>query len=439
MSVASTNSTAGVLGVWVNRSWWALAGGLLTLHFVVVVGCSVNLPFWDDWDVLFPGRLDRELNLDWVFSFHNTHRNVWTHLSVWLLYRAGGWNLNTHIALNFLLYATVLIGTLRWLERSLGVQLGALALYGATALADEVHLHAFNGCWSFVMGFFALAVATTTHQSWRGWIAPVAAIASVYGAGGGLVCAAVWVAYVTALAFIERPRRAFHLARAALCVIGMGLWFRGAPGADAPTTPPWVWGYWEHLFNILSLGLGFREHVTWPGVALMLALLLFCGAWLVLLRRGAAGVETATVLGVMTLAVGLLGSMGAISYGRAWAGPGGAKSGRYAIACLFLMPVVWALGRAWLARALPDRRQLAVAGVLLMIVLWPLRDDFDFRGIYEPLQARRLDGVRCLRESLRTRAGLFCPSINPYGPASAAPFEQRAIQLGLSYVREQGS
>ncbi|MCU9611810.1 hypothetical protein OEK97_28295, partial [Escherichia coli] len=85
---------------------------------------------------------------------------------------------------------------------------------------------------------------------------PVFALAAVYSTGSGLVCGAAWIAYAVVLALLEKPRRGFHLARAALCVVGMVLWFRGVPPADAQTTAPWVWGYWEHLFNILSLGLG---------------------------------------------------------------------------------------------------------------------------------------------------------------------------------------
>src|SRR5579862_5981775 len=70
----------------INRACWIIACGFLALHFFVVMSHSVNVPFWDDWEVLKPGALDRDLNLSWLIAFHNSHRSILTHFTIWLLY-----------------------------------------------------------------------------------------------------------------------------------------------------------------------------------------------------------------------------------------------------------------------------------------------------------------------------------------------------------------
>src|SRR5262249_51043325 len=62
----------------VNVSIWILALALFAVHLFVVLGYSINLPFWDDWDALRPGHLDRALSWKWLIAFHNAHRNVFT-------------------------------------------------------------------------------------------------------------------------------------------------------------------------------------------------------------------------------------------------------------------------------------------------------------------------------------------------------------------------
>src|SRR5260370_21746507 len=117
-----------------NVGMWMAALLLLALHLTIVLGYSVNLPFWDDWDALWPGHLSSRLSWRWLIGFHNTHRVVFTHLSIWILYRLNDWNLNVHIAANFLLYILLSVGTILYLERKFSMRLAAWLLFPASAI-----------------------------------------------------------------------------------------------------------------------------------------------------------------------------------------------------------------------------------------------------------------------------------------------------------------
>lgn len=418
------------------HAWWLVAGALFLRHYLVVVACAVNIPYWDDWDAVLPGRLSEGLNLPWVFSFHNAHRNVWTHLSIWVMYRLTDWNLTAHIAINFLMYVATAVGALWALQKRFCVALGALALFPASSVGDEVHLHAFNNCWTFFILFFFVAVALAQRTDRWAWLAPAAALASVYSTGSGWFCGAAYTAYAVTLAVLRPAQRAAYALHAAICAVGLGVWFIGMPPATDPTTAPWTLAYWSHFLNIIGLGLGYRELNVVPG-----AVLLTAAAGLVAARcwalRGSPAEERVSWLSLVALMAGLLGGVAAISYGRGWAGPGGAKSGRYAITVLFVIPVIWIFARHELRRLgrwkLAEPAAVAFLLALLLVPLWR-QSQFDYYPTYTALQARRLEGMECMRLG----RGAFCPSINPYGPESAMVFEQRAEELHLSYLRDLG-
>jgi hypothetical protein len=420
-----------------NQAAWVLALAALAIHFLAVISYSVNVPFWDEWDVLRPGALDRELHWSWLFSFHNTHRNVPTYFSIWALDRVGGWNLNAQAALNFLVYGLLTVGALRFLERRFQVGLGALALFAASGIADESHIHPFNGCWTFYILFFFLAGALALRRDGWAWLSPLAAALSIYSMFSGWVCGAVFVLMALALARLRPELRWRHLAHAAITAVALGLWFIGYPGQNDPLLMPWEKAFWIHFGNLLALGMGYHEHNALPGVVLFALTLVLIGlAGLRALREDSGSREQWVILA--GLLGGFLAAMGAISAARGWAGPGGAKSGRYAETVLFILPLTWTLLRLqlrhWCRIRAVELGAVALAGVALLA---PLADEFDYTAVYAPQQARRIHGLRCLRQHFYGGGPAFCPSINPYEPQLAPMFEQRARELQLSYLREQ--
>lgn len=417
---------------------WIVSLALFVTHLCVVLGYSVNLPFWDDWDALWPGHLSRALSWQWLVSFHNTHRNVFTNLTVWLLYRLNDWNLNAHIAANFMLYVLLGTGTIYYLERIFSMRLGVWLLFPASAIADEVHNHAFNNCWTFYILFFFISLVLVIRRDKLSWFSVLAAVASAYAAGSGWVCSVAFLVLSLALAAFRRHYWRRHLLQAIATAAFLVLWFVGYPSQSEPLIMPWTEQFLRHFGNLIALGLGYHRVNELPG-------LLFFACTLVLSflegRQAIRSKNTDRIEKWLLLATALLGiflASGAISIARAWAGPGGAKSGRYAAAVLFCPPLAWIMLRQYLnGRHLAGADKNIILAVAGLVLLAPLVTEFRYRAVYRAAEERRLDGLRCIREGLFRGQPAYCPGINPYGAASAAVFEARARQLGLNYLRQE--
>jgi hypothetical protein len=417
----------------VNRVCWGVAGGCLLLHFFVVLSHSVNVPFWDDWEALKPGALDHSLHWRWLIAFHNSHRVVLTNLSIWLLYRLAGWNLNAQIVLNFLVYAIMAVGVLRHLEKSFGVGMGAIALFPASAIASESHIHAANGQWTFFLLGFFLSMRLALRRDRAAWLAPLCAILGCYSMSGGMVCTLFFIAFSIVLAVLRPELRWRHAVHAALAAGALSLWFIGYRAEPTPLTFPWQGDFWLYFASLVSLGFGYSRVNAFPGlVYLVLTLGLLCFGWIRWRRKEAAQTELWVAL-ALTLG-GLLACIATISVGRGWGGPD--NSGRYGEVGLFVVPITWVLLRTALRR-LATWPWAEATGVVLVTagMLVPLHSFLRYNRIYDPEQARRLAGLRCLHEHYYRGGPAYCPDIY-YDEATASLVEDRAVTLGLSFVAE---
>jgi hypothetical protein len=417
----------------VNRACWIISGALLAVHFFVVMSHSVNVPFWDDWEVLKPGALDAHLNWSWLIGFHNAHRNLLTHLTIWLLYRLGGWNLNAHIALNFFVYVVLAVTFLRFLERTFDVGMGAMAMFPASAIASESHIHAYNGSWTFFLLGFFLSVRLALRRDRWAWLAPLAAVIACYSMFGGMVCTFFFIALSVALATMRPDLRARHLAHAAIATVLLALWFVGYSGEPVGLTLPWQKDFWLFLVNLVALGFGYARVNAIPGIIyLTLTLGLLGTVWFRWRAAGAEEAERWTALSC--LLGGLLACLASIGVGRGWGGPD--KSGRYGEVALFVVPLTWVLLRTALRR-LRSRPRLEMAGlvVLTIAMLIPVHTFLRYRHIYGKEGARRMAGLRCLHEHYYRGGPAYCPDIY-YDPDTALLVEDRAVALGVSFVEE---
>jgi hypothetical protein len=419
----------------INQLFWLAALVALCIHFLVVVTHAVNVPFWDDWDALRPGNLEHDLNLNWLISFHNNHRSFMTHLSIWVLYRLGGWNLTTQMALNFIVYSGLVIWFLRYLQRSYQVGTGLVALVPASAIADESHIHAFNGCWTFFLLFFFAAVALALRRDRLSWLAPVFAAVAMFSMFGGLICSAFFVLLSLGLALLRKDLRLRHLAHAAAVVVFMVLWFRGYPSEKSSLSWPTHLPFWNHYTNLVAWGFGHKVVDAERGT-LVLLIVVGLAVAVAVIKRKAPQDERERWFALLVTLGALLAVLASISVGRAWAGPGGAKSGRYGEVALFLVPLAWVMFRC-VANAVPWPAAVnaSVAAMAGLALLYPLPDWFDYIGIYRGQENRRLAGLRCLHDHFYRNGNGFCPDIQ-YDPSAWAVEEQRAIQLHVSYLRE---
>ncbi|HXX69145.1 MAG TPA: hypothetical protein VEK07_18305 [Polyangiaceae bacterium] len=423
-------------GRWANRACWTVAMALLALHFVVVLSNAVNVPFWDDWTALFPGGLDDRLNFTWLVGFHAAHRNIPTNLSIWLLYQIGHWNISTHIALNFIVYIAMVVVFLGFLERTYAVPMGVAAILAASAIADESHLHAFNGCWTiFLFAFFASVELALRTDRWA-WAAPFCATVSCYSMFGGMVVSSFFIPLSLLLAQARPSLRRRHIAQAVIMLAFLALWFVGYR-ADATTmTYPWQWRFWDHFANLVALGFGYSRVDDAPGFAYLALIVVLGASYAVEGLRSGDEEGRARTWALLVLLLGLLSSLATISLGRAWAGAGGAKSGRYGEVALFLVPITWVLfGRALRRIRQPSWAHALTAVAAALILLMPARANFEYGRIYGAQRERRLAGLRCLHEHYYRGGGPYCADIYN-DPKTALLLLQRARALRLSFVAE---
>ena len=104
---------------------------------------------------------------------------------------------------------------------------------------------------------------------------------------------------------------------------------------------------------------------------------------------------------------------------------------------MFLVAPLWLLVQRQLVRRAPERVQLPASAALLLALLLPFVRDLDFSERYGRQQARRLAGLACIRQMVRAGLVPRCPAIQ-YDLAAAPVHHARALQLGLSYLRQLG-
>ncbi len=118
---------------------------------------AVDVPYWDEWETLLPGHLDSKLNWNWIFSFHNEHKIVWTKLYTWIFYHIDGWNLRHQIITNFFLFLT----SLGLLYKVIPDKNSLLPLFFIPCLADvnfENQLTGFQSQFYFMLIFAFIAI-----------------------------------------------------------------------------------------------------------------------------------------------------------------------------------------------------------------------------------------------------------------------------------------
>lgn len=410
---------------------WAAGAALLVRQFWVLMRNAVNVPYLDEWEALTPDALGPELNLGWLLRAHNEHRIVLTKLQTWLMLRLGGWNLIYQQAFNFWVYAGLMVWLLRWLGRQSAAPMGLFLVLAASTLPWENHVWGFSSCIHFSLLFYVLALRQIQQPGRESWLAVLCAALSAYSLAAGVIWAASVAGLALGLARLrdQGRRRAYLQAAAVLAVIA--LWMAGfhKNPAHPPFASPLSRSFWEFLFNLAALGVGFTAPAWLPGALLLGLGGGFAGAHLASWRRLSAG-ERAAALSLLTLAAGLVASLVAITIARAGFGVSQAKSSRYAELAQILPVILWAL--VWQvarARAWPWLRVAALAGAALLLG-GVYHGGYQFTAIYGGVRRSRLALQACVRDYYDGRGDGSCPMGYP---SPLGPRLDRARVLGLRF------
>lgn len=428
---------------------WMAVIAIAALHYLTVWRCSVNVPYWDEWENLGGGeQLPEHLSLTWLLTQHNEHRILFTRLQTWLLLQLDGWNIATQIRMNFALFLGM-VGFLTWMVHRAAPSapswfLGLCFLSQVTDLASENHLWGFQSQFHISLLGLMLTVVLmfSRHLGWgRLCVGLAILVFSIFSFSAALAGSAVIAGgFVGYRLLVWRDDRTRSLPKE-LCMISVTVlvWLmavnfylrdhaRSGPAMMLPNDLI----FWDYYVNLISLGFGFTRVAI---VQSIVCASLVCGTagiftLCVLVKRTRAELSDG-FLQLLVLLVTILAALASIGIGRAGYGVGMAKSSRYAEIAALVVPCTAAL---WIGTSRYFRQTgLFISAVIVVIAAFGLRNNFRFTSDYPVIKRERQAGLRCVGETLLGRdVHGNCPGLYP------APIGDRirfAESLGVSFIQ----
>ncbi|HVF84704.1 MAG TPA: hypothetical protein VM821_01880 [Abditibacteriaceae bacterium] len=442
--------------------------GLYLYHFFVVWTYAVDVPFWDEWEMLSPGALSPNLNIPWLFAQHNEHRIVTDKLFIWLLLRWNGWDIAAQQLLNFLIYGALLLVVVQMARKTAPkMPLWAILSFVVFLLSPinhENHLMAFQSSFHFVVLFFLCAALFffdtktdadgNTTQSWKSLLlGSLFAVLSIYSLASGLLSCAVLLlvfgiwktqrARNAAAALQSREWRQF-VAVGLLLAGAMALWFVGwqASTSQSLRASPFSALFWVWFLNILSAGFGFASYSVIAGLA-CLVFVLAPFAKLLLRSRSALrsrqveeGTNAFSFWAPCAVTLGLLAVLLFVTSGRIGYGLPASKTPRYTEFVLVLIPLAAA---AWYPFVAGSRMRVPVLVALWTFCFLSFLPTWGYFRFYPERYTEREAGAACTGKYYQTGN----PSGKDWHCRSIAPLDiplnerlNRARELGVSFSRK---
>jgi hypothetical protein len=392
----------------------------------------------DEWDTYFGhDGLSQGLTWQWLFSFHNEHRIVFTKLLAWLNLKLFGLDFIIQQEFNLLLFAGLLLMVARFkhlVERRDFQLFPAFLLFLLTPLNWQNHGWGFQSQFHLFLLFSVMALCYACDETAslrRATIFSLLLLMAAYSFSAGVVAALVYLCCQSI--FTVGSMVTGHTARKAgvqslvlsWCLVGSGLalWFLGyqKPENNLPLALPVNSTFWKYFLNILSLGFGITQEHPLLGVLCLLAVAL---PVTILLYRSETRWKASTWK-VATLVVAMLAVLASVSMGRGYIG--WPKESRYVELGFLLVPgaaLAW-----WLAVKNMVRRTIILV-VFWLICTALLCYDRSIDG-YRQLQQQKLFSLRCIRAYYSGMGNDFCPVTFP---EPIGPYLEQAKQLELKFT-----
>ena len=400
--------------------------GLFLFHLSVIRRYAVNIPNMDDWTMFSAGNHPASLDRAWLFGLNNEHRTATTRFFVWLQFQVNGWNIRTHLLMDFIIYGFFL-AALVWFARRVAPDISiwivwTFVVFLLSPIIWLEHFMAYPVAVHFWVLFFFISAyfLFSEDQKWSCLLAGCgASILSSYSFASGVATSfvlllAFWMfkglrAYEAAAKTKERSREIRQLLLVT-GLIGASLigWMIGyeKPPYHGPLTFPYAWSFWRFFLNLVPGGFGIgRISSVWGMICLLIILVPICGE--VWKQRGK--LSSAHWAGFAAVAA-LLGNLALISMGRTSLGIDQSRAIEYvehALPLLILSVLNWGVflrGRSKL--------RLAVTAALWLFCCFTFRNDWDF-GIYRSAAAERTENVRCVKAYYEGTGDGRCPKTYP--------------------------
>ena len=427
--ILAASGTSAPIWPWLKRASTKLPllvfVGLFLFHFAIIRKYAVNLPNWDDWAMFAGDNHPASVDLRWLYNQHNEHRTTTTKLFVWLQFQLNGWNVRTHLLVDFLIYGFFL-GWLVWFARKIDPHLStqtvlAFLIFFLSPIIWLEHFMAYPVAVHFWLIFLFIAAyfLFSESQTWPSLvIASLSSILSSYSFAAGFVTSLILLLTFWLFKSLriyqsrekkQRVRELLHLLLVTVLVGGaLVFWIIGfqKPIYHPPLAFPYQPAFWRFFLNLVSFAFAIdRISYFWGVICLTIILAPICGE--VWKRRGRlSGMHWAAV--VSTFAI--LADLAAISMGRAGFGALSWRNQEYAehgMPLIILSVINWSI-------FFRDRKTLRTSAIaaLWIFCLITFKQNWDF-DIYRQQSAIRLEGARCVKAYYEQLGDAQCPGIYP--------------------------
>lgn len=420
---------------------------LFLFHFSLIRKYAVNIPNMDDWAMFSGDNHPASLDLPWLYGQHNEHRTSTTKAFVWLQFQLNGWNVRTHLLIDFIIYGLYLT-LLVWLARRIAPHLStqivlAFMIFFLSPIIWLEHFMAYPVAVHFWLIFFVVS-AYFLFSGLQKWgyllIGSLSSILSIYSFAAGFVTSLILLIALFIFKALrireakEKRDRTREILQSLLVTILVGgalvVWIIGyqKPALHPSLNFPYQSEFWRFYLNLISFSFGIDQYSVLLGGGCLLIILVPIGGeiWK---RRGRL---TSAHWASMAIVFAILADLAAISMGRAGFGIAGSKVQEYAehgMPLTILSVLNWSL-------FLKDRKLLrgATIGALWIFLFLTFQGNWTF-DIYRTEAVGRLEGVRCIRVYYDHGGDVRCPTILPPTFNLARLLEQ-AKKLNASIYRE---
>jgi len=433
----------------VSRRLSILALALLVayffLHLGVVLSLAVDLPFWDEWEMLNPNGLSRHLDLGWLFRQHTDHRIVLTKLQIWILYHLNGWDLRTQQGINFFVFGGLIATLFKVCQKTAPTMpfwvLSPFLLFCLSPLPSESHAWAFESQFHFMLLFIFWTMHflfSPTQNPKIQVLALSCLVLAMFSISGGITAALGGLSVYAVYSLLRGVRK--NTLRQEFIRLSIVLLFFTAAGVSwligfqrPVNLPPKMLfhkaAFWDFFFNLISFGFGF-EWQFWPlgFFCFLLVGLPFGLLFLRALRAKKDPIDSSwSYLSVTSC---LLMILLTITIGRAAWGVGTSKTVRYAEFAVLLLPLTAAAWWNLLKTRIVLRNGILIT--LFLVAMIGLSDNWSFEP-YRKVQRSQRQGVECVKAFYLSGGGADCTVTSN---KNLTPFLIRAKELNLSFYRK---
>lgn len=411
-----------------SRNWDLLAGlfvvGAFCVHFLYIQMYSVNVPFWDEWELFSNGALGPNFSLKWILTPHNEHIHSFTKIIFWLSYKLDNLNLIHLVYLNYIFYLIMVLLVYLVFRNPFrehkGLLLGTVLLFASRNAHEnlgwpwEIHYHLV-----LIFSLSSIVLNSLVKNSW------VRAIGTGLLPGLSIfnLSLGVPIAFVVFTFSLyqnlqknreESIRNRWVLSLSSISIFLMLFLFWRTILGELPEnilTMPWEMNYWKYFLTLVGRAFGFEELGLVQTVGAIVVGTLGWGFILYLMKL-MRGDLRAPEPRWQAIALSILLALAAVAVGRAHMGLEQALASRYSEIAMLLLPCFWLALIEVMRTHWPKANRRLILRLSYGVVFLAFFDNWNFNA-HRMNSDQKKAGVDCIKNYYLIGGNTVCETLYP--------------------------